>query len=112
MTNPTNDLEALAAARKIYISGHSEGWTGNQMRRDVQHVDAEKGWELYVQNGALDKVLTALHTQDAAPVMQKPKVHHLGAALQAIADNHADILTPRETEALYQAASKLWVDEP
>lgn len=40
--------------------------------------------------------------------MAQPKVHHIGAALQGIADEHADILTPRQTEALYQAASKLW----
>lgn len=39
----------------VFLAGHSEGWTGNQCRRDVQHVDAEKGWHLYVQNGALEK---------------------------------------------------------
>jgi hypothetical protein len=36
------------------------------------------------------------------------KVHHLGAALQFIADEHADVLTPRQIEALYRAAAKLW----
>ncbi len=41
----------------VFLAGHSEGWTGNQCRRDVQHVDAEKGWRLYVQNGALDKAI-------------------------------------------------------
>lgn len=37
-----------------------------------------------------------------------PLVHHIGVALQAIADQHADILTPREVEALYEAATLLW----
>lgn len=38
-------------------------------------------------------------------------VYHLGAALQGIADERADILTPRQTKALYLAASKLWGDD-
>ena len=46
--------------REIFLHGHSEGWTGNQTRRDVKHVDAEKGWSLYVSNGALEKT-KALH---------------------------------------------------
>lgn len=58
-----NEIETLRAAllaseammKEIFLHGHSEGWTGNQMRRDVQHVDAEKGWSLYVSNGALQK---------------------------------------------------------
>lgn len=39
-------------------------------------------------------------------------VHHLGAALQGIADEHAGILTPRQAKALYEAASKLWDSPP
>ena len=50
-----NVLELLTLCRLVYLAGHAEGWTGNQQRRDVQHVDAEKGWNLYVANGALDK---------------------------------------------------------
>ena len=55
--------------REIFLHGHSEGWTGNQTRRDVQHVDAEKGWSLYVSNGALEKTkarhrTTSLAAQD------------------------------------------------
>jgi len=44
-----------ALLRAIFIHGHMEGWAGNQMRRDVQYVDAEKSWSLYVSNGALEK---------------------------------------------------------
>ena len=40
--------------KRVFLAGHWEGWTGNQQRRDAQHVDAEKGWALYVQNGALE----------------------------------------------------------
>lgn len=36
---------------------------------------------------------------------------HIGAAVQAIADDHADILSPREVALLYAAAARLW-DEP
>ena len=55
--------------REIFLHGHSEGWTGNQTRRDVQHVDAEKGWSLYASNGALEKTkarhrTTSLAAQD------------------------------------------------
>lgn len=42
----------------------------------------------------------------------RPKVHHLGAALQGIADCHADVLNPRQIEALYQSAERLWGDDP
>lgn len=37
-----------------------------------------------------------------------PKVYHVGTALQGIADEHADVLHPRQIEALYQAANYLW----
>jgi hypothetical protein len=37
-----------------------------------------------------------------------PKVHHIGVGLQCIADNHADVLNPREIKTLYIAARKLW----
>lgn len=45
---------------KVFLHGHAEGWAGNQSRRDVQYVDAEKSWSLYVSNGALEKVKAAL----------------------------------------------------
>jgi hypothetical protein len=49
-----------ALLKRAFLAGHAEGWTGNQQRRDVQHVDAEKSWNLYVENGALNKSRTAL----------------------------------------------------
>jgi len=49
---------------------------------------------------------------DIAGLRERPKVHHLGAALQGIADEHADVLTPRQIEALYQAASRVWEGDP
>lgn len=52
--------------REIFLHGHSEGWTGNQTRRDVQHVDAEKGWSLYVSNGALEKTKARHRTASLA----------------------------------------------
>lgn len=51
--------DAVEAFKRVFLSGHSEGWTGNQLRRDVQHVDAERGWNLYVENGALNKALAS-----------------------------------------------------
>lgn len=54
------DVELLL--KRVFLAGHSEGWTGNQQRRDVQHMDAEKGWSLYVSNGALDAAIAALST--------------------------------------------------
>lgn len=36
---------------------------------------------------------------------------HIGAALQAIADDHVDIVSLREVALIYAAAAKLW-DEP
>lgn len=60
-TAPVSEFDDIESfAKRIYLAGHSEGWRGNQMRRDVAHVDAEKGWSLYVSNGALDKSLSAL----------------------------------------------------
>ena len=64
---PTTQGDELL--REIFLHGHSEGWTGNQTRRDVQHADAEKGWSLYVSNGALEKTkarhrTTSLAAQD------------------------------------------------
>ena len=55
--------ELEEAAKRIYLAGHNEGWSGNQQRRDVAHVDAEKGWALYVANGALEKALAALNAE-------------------------------------------------
>ena len=51
-------VETLEAAlRDVFIHGHGEGWRGNQMRRDVKRVDAEKSWSLYVSSGALGKTI-------------------------------------------------------
>lgn len=58
--------QADALLREIFLHGHVEGWTGNQNRRDAQHVDAEKGWLLYVSNGALEKT-KARHNTTPAP---------------------------------------------
>lgn len=41
-----------------------------------------------------------------------PRVYHYGAALQGIADEHADVLTPRQRKALYEAAALLWDRTP
>lgn len=64
MTNDQTVTQAAleAFAQDIFKHGHSEGWTGNQTRRDVQHVDADKGWSLYVSNGALAKTLARHRT--------------------------------------------------
>ena len=37
---------------------------------------------------------------------------HIGAALQAIADDYADMLSPREVALLYAAAARLWGEPP
>jgi hypothetical protein len=42
-------------------------------------------------------------SEDAAP-----RVYHYGAALHGIADEHADVLTPRQRKALYEAGNLLW----
>lgn len=55
LARPAAEIEAVC--KRVFLDGHSEGWRGNQLRRDVQHVDAEKGWNLYVANGALGKTL-------------------------------------------------------
>ena len=68
--------------REIFLHGHSEGWTGNQTRRDVQHVDAEKGWSLYVSNGALEKTKTRHRTTSLAA--QDGLVEALEAMLHAV----------------------------
>jgi hypothetical protein len=60
MTTGEEVRELIEACKRIFLAGHSEGWTGNQQRRDVQHIDAEKGWSLYVENGALRKALAHL----------------------------------------------------
>ena len=40
--------------------------------------------------------------------MSSDKVYHLGAALQGIADEHADVLSRRQISALYIAAAFVW----
>lgn len=52
------EIEAQRGALpEVFKHGHAEGWAGNQLRRDTQMVDAEKGWSLYVSNGALAKTI-------------------------------------------------------
>jgi hypothetical protein len=46
-------------AKRVFLAAHWDGWRGNQLRRDVQHDDAEKSWALYVSNGALAKAIEA-----------------------------------------------------
>jgi hypothetical protein len=53
-------------AKAIFLAAHADGWRGNQLRRDVQHVDAEKSWELFVSHGALGKILSAPTSQPPA----------------------------------------------
>lgn len=62
MTNEQFDM-----CRRVFLHAHSDGWTGNQMRRDVQHVDAAKSWELYVKHGALAKVIAAAIRKEPQP---------------------------------------------
>ena len=58
LTTLSARVETLEAAlREVFLHGHSEGWRGNQTRRDVQPVDAKKSWSLYVSNGALSKTI-------------------------------------------------------
>lgn len=57
MTSEVTQAALEAFAQDIFKHGHLDGWTGNQTRRNVQHVDADKGWSLYVSNGALAKTL-------------------------------------------------------
>lgn len=47
--------EREAVCKTLFLDGHAEGWRGNQLRRDAQHIDAEKSWGLYVRQGALAK---------------------------------------------------------
>jgi hypothetical protein len=49
-----------ALCKRVWEAAHWEGWRGNQLSRDVQHVDAETGWNLYVSNGALNKSIEAM----------------------------------------------------
>lgn len=77
------------------------GWTAFNLRVvDAQVETAEN----------IGRSIRAATNQIACPSggERMPKVHHLGAALQGIADEHANVLTPRQIEALYQAAKKLW----
>jgi hypothetical protein len=57
------DDDLVELCKRIFLSGHSEGWTANQCRRDVQFVDAEKSWKLYVENGALAKAAASLSSE-------------------------------------------------
>lgn len=74
LAHPTEQTDDAVVERykRVFLAGHSEGWTGNQTRRDVQHVDAEKGWALFVQNSALAKIA-------AMPTGQTNRVDELRA---------------------------------
>jgi len=65
------------------------------------------GGGMYLAPEIVDEIRRGSMRYDPDP---KPAVHHLGAALQTIADEHADVLTPRQTNALYKASRKLWDD--
>lgn len=52
--------DVIEALRSAFISGHADGWRGNQLRRDVQHVDAEKSWSMLLEHGAVSKWLANL----------------------------------------------------
>jgi hypothetical protein len=54
------DAELVALCERVFLAGHWDGWRGNQLRRDVHHVDAEKSWQSYVKDGALNKALATL----------------------------------------------------
>jgi hypothetical protein len=78
-------LPSEAIYKRIFLAGHSDGWIGNQQRRDVEHVDAEKGWSLYVKNGALDDALIMklwnLHRRGVSYASDTPAVNLLLADL-------------------------------
>ncbi len=82
MTDKLNVTQADELLREIFLHGHAEGWTGNQTRRDVRHVDAEKGWSLYVSNGALEK------TKTRHRMATDTQVSKLREALEAVLDAH------------------------
>lgn len=48
------EAQIVALCEQVFLHGHSDGWRGNQMRRDVQHVDAAKSWAIYAKD-ALEK---------------------------------------------------------
>jgi len=50
--------------KRIFLAAHADGWTANQQRRDVQHIDAEKSWEAFVGDGALAIILAATPLHD------------------------------------------------
>lgn len=88
---PTAQSDELL--REIFLHGHSEGWTGNQTRRDVQHADAEKGWSLYVSNGALEKTkarhrTTSLAAQDGLVGLLRESLVKLQNVQGAYATKH------------------------
>jgi hypothetical protein len=51
------ELEPVKLAKRAFLAGHGDGWRGNQLRRDTQMADAEKSWDLLVQNGAVEKMI-------------------------------------------------------
>ena len=53
------------ALRKGFLMGHLDGWRGNQLRRDAQHIDVEKSWAMLVEHGAVDKAIGSLATPPA-----------------------------------------------
>ena len=102
------DLEAIDAAlslphlpatdegeaKAIFLAAHADGWRGNQLRRDVQHVDAEKSWELFVSHGALGKILSAPTSQP--PAAETRLREALGKAWTNFLDANPDDLNSPE----------------
>lgn len=104
---PIEDVAAAIEAVARLIRKRSDDY------RDIANGDTNYWSEARAISNVLynlDTPIRALTNQIACPSGGEgmPKVHHLGAALQGIADEHANVLTPRQIEALYQAAKKLW----
>lgn len=86
----------------------AQGWANWANRTFAEHADISRfvvavwPWDAEAHASGVDKAVAEWTVPNSA------KVYHLGTVLQAIADFHADILTPRQVAALYDAAKKLW----
>jgi len=118
--------DTLALCKRVFLVAHSDGWRGNQLRRDVQHVDAEKSWELYVEHGAFDKaldVILALATsaaqtggdavlRGAVPRWTDNEWHRLNAIIhKAIVDDAPSSLSDGQIDVLADAVTHALDDD-
>ncbi|MBB5985973.1 hypothetical protein [Sphingobium lignivorans] len=94
VATPAKPAQEVELYREIFITAHGDGWRGNQLRRDVQHVDAEKSWRLYVENGALQKAIERLASSREAELEQ--------ALIEA--DRKNDVLADEWNDALRKLA--------